>query len=118
VAPVLVVGLMVWHWEEVELWHLWHLWHLHLMSSHILLLVVGDWDLSFVVSLVVWFEMMCKLLLSGFNFMDEFLELSLKPLKELIDIWEHKLEWIDVFVLVVHVKIFHLGVESSLLDVL
>jgi hypothetical protein len=56
--------------------------------------------------------------LSGFNFMDEFLELSLKSLKELIDIWEHKLEWIDVLVLVVHVKIFHLGVESSLLDVL
>lgn len=48
---------------------------------------------------------------------EEFLNLLLKLLEELVDIWEHKLKWVDILVLVVIVSILDLGVESLLLDV-
>jgi hypothetical protein len=45
-----MVVVLVWHWEEVELWHL-HLWHLHLW--HLQLWSLQLWQLERVVFAVV-----------------------------------------------------------------
>lgn len=50
--------------------------------------------------------------------LEEFLNLLLEFLEDLVDIWEHKLKRVDVLVLVVLVEFFDLGVEGLSLDML
>jgi hypothetical protein len=121
--------------------HLW-LHHLHHVEQWVRswsnLLFVVDWlrteetewihllgsflgMVRFVMDVVMgflWLHKLHHVLLTLNGLINEFFNGLINTLEDLINIWEHQLEWVDILVLVVFVGILHLSVESLLLNVL